>query len=80
MPNRAECEAVVRQLWPFVDGYIGEEHRERIIRHLEACAACRSHFDYAAEFVGAVAAVQPADEIDMNSLEQRVIRALTAAK
>ena len=80
MPNRAECEAVVRQLWPFLDGYIGEEHRERIIRHLEGCEACRSHFDYAAAFLGAVATVRPTEEIDMANLQQRVIRALAAAK
>jgi predicted anti-sigma-YlaC factor YlaD len=79
MLTRAECEAVVRQLWPFVDGYLGEENRERILRHLERCDSCRSHFDFAAEFLAAVAAVAPARSADLSSLERRVVRALTAA-
>lgn len=80
MSNRAECEAVVRQLWPFVDGHLAELHRERIIAHLEHCEACRSHFDYAVEFLEAVAAAGPYTQIDMIGLEQRVIRALTEAR
>jgi anti-sigma factor RsiW len=80
MSDRAECEAVVRQLWPFVDGYLDDADRERITRHLEGCDACRSHFDYAAEFLGAVAAAQPDPEMDMAELEQRVIRALTGSR
>lgn len=80
MSDRAECEAVVRQLWPFVDGYLDEGAREQVTRHLEGCDACRSHFDYAAEFLGAVAAIDPAPGLDMAELEQRVIRAVTSAR
>jgi predicted anti-sigma-YlaC factor YlaD len=59
MPNRAECEAVVRQLWPFLDGAVTESQRELIAVHLEECVACASHFEFAREFLAAVAAARP---------------------
>ncbi len=75
MPNRAVCEAVVRQLWPFLDGALPEDQRERIVAHLEECVACTSHFDFARAFLGAVAAARPhmpANEL----LHARVLSAL----
>lgn len=78
MPTRAKCEAVVRQLWPFVDGYLGDEHRARIVRHLEHCESCRSHFDFAAEFLTAVATAEPARAADLASLERRIVHVLRA--
>jgi anti-sigma factor (TIGR02949 family) len=75
MPNRAECEAVVRQLWPFLDGAPSENERERIVTHLEGCVACTSHFDFARSFLEAVAAARPhlpANEL----LHARVLSAL----
>ena len=55
MPDRAECEAVVRQLWPFVDGMGVEAERGIILDHLERCSDCDSHFDFARAFLEAVA-------------------------
>jgi len=74
--NRAECEAVVRQLWPFLDGVVPERERERIVRHLEQCVACRSHFDYAEAFLRAVAATRRPGNDD--SLRTRVLSALAS--
>ena len=77
MSNRSECEAVVRQLWPYLDGVISEPQRERIVRHLELCADCASHFEFAGAFLDAVAATAPRlDENDV--LRHRVVHALTA--
>jgi anti-sigma factor (TIGR02949 family) len=75
MPNRSECEAVVRQLWPYLDGAVSEAERERIITHLEGCAACTSHFDFARAFLDAVAAARP--QMPANEqLHARVLGAL----
>jgi len=68
---------VVRQLWPYLDGVVDESMRERIIAHLEMCATCKSHFDFANAFLEAVARSRsdvPADE----ELRTRVVQALSA--
>jgi anti-sigma factor (TIGR02949 family) len=79
IPNRTVCEAVVRQLWPYLDGAVSEEQRELIVGHLELCVNCASHFDFAQAFLDAVAAAGrshlPVDE----SLRSRVLGALTAS-
>ena len=77
MSNRSECEAVVRQLWPYLDGMISEPQRERILHHLEVCTDCTSHFEFARAFLDAVAAAAP--RMDPNDiLRDRVLHALTA--
>ncbi len=77
MLNRSECEAVVRQLWPFLDGAVSEAQRERIVAHLESCINCSSHFDFAQAFLEAVALARPHLPAD-DALRQRVIGALSA--
>jgi anti-sigma factor (TIGR02949 family) len=76
MPERSTCEAVVRQLWPYLDGAVDESARERIITHLQECTMCNSHFEFAQAFLDAVARSRsdvPADE----RLRGRVLAALT---
>lgn len=77
MTDRSECEAVVRQLWPYLDGVISEPQRERILRHLERCTDCTSHFEFARAFLDAVAEAAPRlDQSDV--LRGRVLHALAA--
>lgn len=78
-PDRSECEAVVRRLWPYIDGALADADRERVAHHLEFCAGCASHFDFARAFLDAVARAQagaPAAEIE--PLRARVLEALAA--
>lgn len=76
MPPRSICEAVVRQLWPYLDGAVDESAREMVIAHLEECVMCRSHFEFAQAFLDAVARsrsdVQPDER-----LRVRVLAALS---
>ena len=72
----SECEAIVRQLWPHLDGALSEADRERVVRHLEACDACRSHFTFAREFLNAVHEARP-DEAEFSRLRQKVLAALS---
>ena len=74
--RRTECEAIVRQLWPFVDGKLPDSDRERVTRHLEECAACLSHFDFARAFLDAVHAARP-EAKDDEALRARVLAALS---
>jgi hypothetical protein len=80
MPNRSECEAVVRQLWPYLDGAVPETLRERIVIHLEQCVHCTSHFEFARAFLDAVAASRPhmAADARLQSLQSRVLSALAS--
>lgn len=77
MRNRSECEHVVSQLWPYLDGALSEDSRERIVRHLERCADCHSHYDFSNAFLDAVAAARPHLKIG-DALRTRVLSALAA--
>ncbi len=77
MASRSECEFVVMRLWPYLDSALSEEERERIVRHLEICGNCHSHFDFANAFLDAVAAARPHLQISTD-LRSRVMSALTA--
>ena len=55
MSNRSACETAVRQLWPYLDGVVDESARDAVIAHLEVCTKCASHFEFAQEFLHAVA-------------------------
>jgi anti-sigma factor (TIGR02949 family) len=74
--RRSECEAIVRRLWPFIDGMLPDSDRDRVTRHLEQCANCLSHFDFARSFLDAVHAARPGYEED-EALHARVLAALT---
>ena len=76
MPLRSICEAVVRQLWPYLDGAVDESAREMIIAHLEECTMCRSHFEFAQAFLDAVAQSR-SDLPPDDRLRGRVLAALS---
>ena len=73
--RRSECEAIVRRLWPYVDDKLPDADRERVTRHLEECADCLSHFDFARVFLDAVHAASPPANED-EALRARIIAAL----
>lgn len=76
MADRAECEAVVSRLWPYLDGALPDAERERVIAHLEECVNCRSHFDFERAFLEAVRAAAPIID-DCDALRERVLAALS---
>lgn len=77
MPSRAQCEAVMRQLWPFLDGMISESQREHILDHFAQCSDCESHFDFARAFLEAVEQAKPYLDVD-EGLSDKVMAALAA--
>jgi anti-sigma factor (TIGR02949 family) len=78
MVDRSQCEAVVRQLWPYLDGAVPDAQREFITAHLEMCVNCSSHFEFAQAFLDAVAAARSAMPVD-ERLRGRVMGALAAS-
>ena len=79
VPSRLECEEVVGRLWPHLDGALPESERERVIAHLQDCAGCRSHYDFARAFLSAVHDAR-SDTAEFAALEERVSRALATAR
>ena len=75
-PNLTSCRDIVARLWPYLDGALPESERGGIIAHLEACTACRSHFDFAQAFLDAVGAARAAGSTPMPALRSRVLAAL----
>jgi len=69
------CDEIVARLWPHLDGALPESERRRVVLHLEGCTACRSHVDYAREFLHAVREARPGAETD-DALQRRVLAAL----
>lgn len=76
--QRSECEEIVRRLWPHLDGALSDTERSRVMRHLEECAACRSHYDFAGSFLEAVRTSGPADD-EFSALRVRVTQAVAEA-
>lgn len=54
MASHDECAAIVRQLWPYLDGALPDALQVRVVAHLEGCVNCRSHFDFEREFLTAI--------------------------
>lgn len=75
--SRADCEAIVRRLWPYLDGALPDTERQRVTDHLAMCKDCRSHFDFARAFLDAVHAIQAPTATD-EALRARVLAALEA--
>lgn len=75
LPTRLECEEVVARLWPHLDGALPESERERVIAHLEGCAGCTSHYEFARAFLEAVRRTADAPE-EFSGLRERVRAAI----
>lgn len=77
MSTKSECHEVVARLWPHLDGALPDTERERILRHLSECTACKSHFDFAQAFLDAVHAARP-EASGNDALRRRVLAALAS--
>ncbi len=75
MPTRSDCEAVVRHLWPYLDGVVADNQHAFIAAHLALCVNCSAHFDFARAFLQALAATRSRLPVD-ERLHARVIGAL----
>jgi mycothiol system anti-sigma-R factor len=77
MPDRSGCEAIVRQMWAYLDAAVSDVQQQAVAAHLDECAECAAHFDFAAEFLRALAAT-PAIAHGEPALRERVLAALAA--
>lgn len=78
-PAPAECEAIVRRLWDYLDGRLTLDSRDQVEAHLAVCAACPPHFAFAGRLRDALAARRTAQpEGGEERLRSRVRQALEA--
>jgi hypothetical protein len=76
--NQSECEATVRRMWTYLDGRCSTADGQRVAEHLDACVRCASHFEFAAQFLRALAAAPVFSEFDVR-LRTRVVGVLADA-
>lgn len=49
-----DCRSAMQQLWEYVDGELTAERMTAVKRHLEECANCLPHADFAERFLAAL--------------------------
>jgi len=67
-----DCEAVMRQLWDFLDGELSPERMQQIEAHVHTCAHCSPQAEFERSFLRALAEAR-ARISDEQSLRERVI-------
>lgn len=75
MTDMLDCEAVMKQLWDYLDGELTEERENAIREHLALCARCVPQRDFEESFLRALAAARRR-HTSLDSLRGRVIDAL----
>lgn len=85
MTGLLSCEDIVHRLWPFLDGALPETERAAVVAHLEGCAGCRSHHDFARAFLDAVHQAHHATHArsapgEFSALQARVEAAIAKAE
>jgi len=74
-----DCDAVVRELWDFLDGELDERRWQMIRDHLAHCTGCTAHVDFARSFLARVGSL-PSDASDLERLRTTVQRAMQTAR
>lgn len=73
-----DCEAVMRQLWDYLDGELTPERVEAVAAHLSVCERCFPQYEFQQAFLATIAAAQQAEPTPAG-LRQRVLNALMQA-
>ncbi len=73
-----DCEAVMRQLWDYLDRELTATSMHDIEMHLESCDKCRPQADFRRAFRGAIHDARQ-DAGDTTALITRIRAALQAA-
>jgi mycothiol system anti-sigma-R factor len=54
-----DCDAVMRQLWDYLDGELTAERTAAIRAHIDMCARCHPQTEFERAFLAAVKQSQP---------------------
>ena len=75
MPPMLDCEAVMRQLWEYLDEELTPSRMDAMQEHLALCRPCQSHTDFERAFLTALSEARRATPIP-SALRTRVMEAL----
>jgi mycothiol system anti-sigma-R factor len=78
-PREIDCRTAVQQLWDYLDEELTPERMDEVRHHLERCARCLPHHDYARVFLAALAAAREGGPRAPDVLRRRVMESLRAA-
>ena len=73
-----DCDAVMRQLWDYLDGELTAERMEAIRAHLALCARCYPQYEFERAFLETLARARR-EHSDYVGLRVRVMAALRDA-
>ncbi len=72
-----DCDAVMRQLWDFLDGELTDERMGSIREHLALCARCYPQFEFERTFLETLARARR-EHSNYEGVRGRVMAALQA--
>ncbi len=70
-----DCRTAVQRLWDYLDGELDAVRLAEVTAHVERCAACSEHMQFARTFLSALSASR-AEVADATALRARVVSAL----
>jgi anti-sigma factor (TIGR02949 family) len=75
MEGMLDCDAVMRQLWDYLDGELTPERMEQIGAHLAVCQRCFPQYQFERSFLDVLASAKQ-DHPALDQLRRRVRAAL----
>jgi mycothiol system anti-sigma-R factor len=78
MNGMVDCEAVMRQLWDYLDQQLTPDAMRVIHAHLDECHKCRPHAEFRRAFERAVSSARE-EAGDTDALRERIRQALREA-
>jgi anti-sigma factor (TIGR02949 family) len=72
-----DCQAVMRQLWDYLDGELTVERTEAIKGHLAMCDRCYPQYEFERTFLGQLGGLRR-EHSDLSSLRSRLLGVLEA--
>lgn len=72
-----DCEAVMRQLWDYLDGELTAEREEAIRAHIAVCARCFPQYEFERAFLEALGRARR-EHTNPDRLRERLLVALRA--
>ncbi len=67
-----DCEAVMKQLWDYLDGELTPDRLKVIEAHVQLCQACTPHVEFERAFLEALRVARAHQAVDA-SLRDRVL-------
>ena len=77
MTEMLDCEAVMRQLWDYLDGELTPDREEAVRAHLAMCSRCQPQQDFEQSFLRALS-VSRREHSRPDLIKARVLAALRA--